>query len=64
MIKEYLSWIGLFSRKKKGLDLLTDFRIFEYLIFYVEVSGKKDHILTVVLYSMNYSKEGKAREFL
>ena len=29
MIREYISWIGLFSTSKPGLEMLAQFKIFE-----------------------------------
>lgn len=39
MIRELISWIGLFSSNKFGIDLLTGFNIFETLRNFVEPSG-------------------------
>ncbi len=32
MIREYVSWIGLFTSSKFGLELLVEFKIFDYLM--------------------------------
>ena len=64
MIREYISWIGLFSSTKHGLDLLATFRMFESLMSLVDKTGKRDHILILVLFCLDYGKEGRSREFL
>ena len=64
MIREYISWIGLFSHSKHGIEFLITFRIYESFMNYVNKSGKKDHVLIFLLFCLDYSKEGKSREFL
>lgn len=38
MIREYISWIGLFSESKPGLELLQNFEIFETFKCFVTIS--------------------------
>ena len=64
MIREFVSWIGLLSMYKQGLELLMEFKIFDMLIAYIEKAGTKDHVLVQILFSLDYRSEGKAREFL
>ncbi len=64
MIREYVSWIGLFSSTKNGLELLGTFKIFESLREFVDKNGRRDHILIFVLFCLDYGKEGRSREFL
>lgn len=36
MIRELISWIGLLSNSKYGLDLLSQYKIFDSLKLYIE----------------------------
>lgn len=45
MIRELISWIGLLSSSYKGLELLNKLNIFEKLEKFIDISGKRDHIL-------------------
>jgi rapamycin-insensitive companion of mTOR len=56
MIREYISWIGLFSSSKHGLEMLAQFKIFEKLMEYVDDKGTRDHILIVLLFCLDYGK--------
>lgn len=64
MIRELVSWIGLLSMNKQGLELLLEFRIFDILFAYIDKDGAKDHVLIQILFSLDYRSEGKTREFL
>ncbi|KAL4497964.1 hypothetical protein ABPG72_014821 [Tetrahymena utriculariae] len=65
MIREYISWIGLFSQMKQGQKLLEEAKIWDTLKNYVTIDkGKRDHILNLILYCLDYGKENNSREFL
>lgn len=66
MIREYISWIGLFSSTKDGIDLLKSFKIFQILDSFIDPKGSKDHILTLIVFCLDYGRSGSgdARTFL
>jgi rapamycin-insensitive companion of mTOR len=64
MLREYLSWIGLFTQSKNGLELLSKHKIFGILKKFVTKGGTRDHILRTVLLSINYSTNKKSRDLL
>jgi hypothetical protein len=55
MVREYVQWIGLLSSSKKGYNLLCENEIFKRLKHFVRKDGKRDHLLAVVLFSLDYS---------
>jgi hypothetical protein len=55
MLREFFSWIGLFTQTKQGIDLLGEQNIFETLKQFVKKSGSRDHLIRVVLFTMNYN---------
>ncbi|EGR30964.1 rapamycin-insensitive companion of mtor, putative [Ichthyophthirius multifiliis] len=63
MIREYISWIGLFASFKYGQKLLKDAKIWETLELYVKYQ-QKDHILIHILFCLDYGKQGPSRSFL
>lgn len=68
MIREYISWIGLFSSTKNGIEMLNNFKIYETLRSYVSPQGTYDHILILLLFCLDYGKasseQGHSREYL
>ena len=64
MIREYICWIGLLSMSKVGLELLNEFQILQSLTAFVTKTGEKDHILTLIIFNLDYKNEGEARNFL
>lgn len=56
MIRELISWIGLLSSSKNGLELLNQFKIFDSLRLYIEPTGSRDHILNLLLFCLDYGK--------
>jgi len=64
MVRELISWIGLLSMHRQGLELLNEFKIFETLFALVDKRGKRDHVLIQILFSFDYRTEGRPREFL
>lgn len=64
MVREYIGWIGVFSRHKLGNALLQQFQIMEILMkMYVSKDGRHDHIVVTVLLSLDYSLEEGSRVF-
>lgn len=55
MLREFFSWIGLFTQTKQGIDLLVEQNIFETLKQFIKKSGSRDHLIRAVLFTMNYS---------
>lgn len=45
MMREYISWIGLFTSSKQGTEILLQMKIFDYLRYFVDKQGLRDHIL-------------------
>lgn len=64
MIREYVTFIGLISHTSKGISLLVDCGIFESLNKMISKDGKYDHILTLMIFSLDYSKDNNSRSFL
>ena len=57
MIREYIQFIGLISQTKVGLGWLKDYKIFIPLRTLVRAKtkdGKRDHVLSVLLFSLDY----------
>lgn len=61
MIREYISWIGLFSMTNNGLELSETFKIWDPLFEWVNKNGNRDHLLSLVLFSLDYKSEGRPR---
>ena len=59
MMREYFSWVGLFTFTKQGNDLLNQHFIFDNLKSLIKTNGKRDHVLTIVLHSLNYKKNDR-----
>lgn len=57
MLREYFSWIGLFTNSKAGVELLKFHKIFALLKKYVGKNGLRDHMLRIILLSVNYAQE-------
>ncbi len=66
MIREYISWIGIFSTTKYGLEMLESFKIFSSLRNLVLEDGSRDHIIILVLFCLDFGKgtEAESRNFL
>jgi hypothetical protein len=58
MLREFFSWIGLFTQSKAGVDLLIEQGIFETLKLLVKKSGSRDHLIRAVLLTLNYNFDG------
>ncbi|CAD8139168.1 unnamed protein product [Paramecium pentaurelia] len=63
MIREYISWIGLFSCSKSGQTILENTGIFTILKDYILESGIRDHLLIHLIHSFDYGKQSQARVF-
>ena len=55
MLREFFSWIGLFTQSKQCLDLLVEFDFFGTLRQFVTKGGSRDHLLRTVLSTLNYN---------
>lgn len=64
MIREYVNFIGLFSKSKYGLEMLGEFKIFHILMEYIDKAGKFDYILIPLLYVLDFSHDGQCRLLL
>ena len=55
MIREFVSWVGIFTSSREGLALLKEFRIFDCLNKMVNPKeGSMDHILIQILHSLDF----------
>ena len=54
MMREWFSWLGLFTATKETIDLLSDGVTWKLLKDMVHKNGIRDHVLKIVLYSLNY----------
>jgi Rapamycin-insensitive companion of mTOR, N-term/Rapamycin-insensitive companion of mTOR, middle domain len=54
MMREWFSWLGLLTATKETMDLLSDGVTWKLLKDMVHKNGIRDHVLTSVLYSLNY----------
>lgn len=43
MLREYLSWLGLFTTSKDGISLLREFKITDHLQALIDSNGQYDH---------------------
>jgi len=57
MLREFFSWIGLFTQTKQGIELLNELNFFETLKQFVTKGGSRDHLLRTVLSTLNYSHD-------
>jgi len=64
MLREYLSWLGLFTTSKDGISLLRDFKITEHLQALIDSNGQYDHFCQIVLQSFDYGFQGPTRDLL
>ena len=64
MLREYFSWIGLFTNTKKGAELLIEHKIFNLLKKYISKNGFRDHILRVILLCINYTVHSASKDLL
>ena len=49
MLREYISWLGLFTGSKEGIHLLKKFKIFDHLTQLVDNNGYYDHFCQIIL---------------
>ena len=64
MLREYLSWLGLFTTTKDGIKLLKKFKIFEHLIQIVDPTGYYDHFCQIILQSFDFGFASSTRRML
>ena len=64
MLREYISWLGLFTGSKEGIGLLRKFKIFEHLTHLVDNNGYYDHFCQIILQSFDYAFNGPTRKLL
>jgi hypothetical protein len=55
MLREYVTFIGLMSHTRNGIGLLIDSGIFDSLNDIIDKDY--DHVLNLVIFSLDYSKE-------
>ena len=63
MGREVLGWIGSLTETRWGMDLLNETGYWKWVNKLIEMKNR-DHVIMVILYSLHYEKELKAREFL
>jgi len=64
MLRELLSWLGLFSNSKEGIQLLTKFKVFDHLEMLVDHNGYNDHVCQIVLQCFDFGFESPCRPML
>jgi len=64
MLREYLSWVGLFTTSKDGISLLREFKITDHLQALIDSNGQYDHFCQIILQSMEYGFVGPTRQLL
>lgn len=64
MLREYLSWLGLFTTTKDGIKLLKKFKIFDHLMKLVDPNGYYDHFCQIILQSFDYGFASSTRKML
>jgi len=64
MIREYISWLGLFTQNKKAFKLLSTSNILNYLEKLADTYCLSDHICMLITSVFNYSSEKEPRDLL
>mmetsp|Transcript_45981 Transcript_45981/g.33743 ORF Transcript_45981/g.33743 Transcript_45981/m.33743 type:complete len:174 (-) Transcript_45981:1134-1655(-) len=64
MLRELISWLGLFTTTKEGTKMLKQSRIFEHLTNLVDNNGYYDHFCQIILQSFDYGFGGYSRKLL
>ncbi len=62
MVREYVTFVGLLSHTPKGLSILQDMGAFE--IFASLIPRNLDHVLRLLIFSLDYSQDTVTRQFL
>lgn len=64
MVRELLSWLGLFSQTTEGIKLLQKFKIINHLTYLIEANGYYDHVNQIILNSFEFSFDSPSRRML
>ena len=64
MSREYLSWLGLFTQSKAGIELLRSGDIFSHLKKLADPSGTCDSLCTIIINSFDYRSDDEPRNLL
>ena len=64
MLREVISWLGYFTGDKNGKNLLSKFKIFDYLKKLIDRNGYYDHLNQLILNSFNFSIESPSRDMM
>jgi hypothetical protein len=65
MLREYLSWLGLFTTSNDSINLLKEFKIIDHIEALIDSNGQYDHFCQIVLQSFDYGfKQGQPRRLL
>jgi len=64
MSREYLSWLGLFTQSKNGIELLRKSDIFTHLKKLADQSGLCDYLCMIIINSFDYRSDDEPRNLL
>eukprot|EP00826_Nyctotherus_ovalis_P066300 TRINITY_DN9789_c0_g2_i1.p2 TRINITY_DN9789_c0_g2~~TRINITY_DN9789_c0_g2_i1.p2 ORF type:complete len:306 (-),score=95.39 TRINITY_DN9789_c0_g2_i1:1356-2273(-) len=64
MAREYLSWLGLFTQSKAGIELLRNSEIFAHLRKLADPSGMCDCLCMVIINCFDYRSDDEPRNLL
>jgi hypothetical protein len=64
MSREYLSWLGLFTQSKNGIELLRKYDIFTQLAKLAESSGICDYLCMIIINCFDYRSDDEPRNLL
>ncbi len=64
MAREYVSWIGLFTQSKNGIELLRNSDVFNQLKKLADHSGLSDYLCMIIINSFDYRSDDEPRNIL
>ena len=64
MSREYLSWLGLFTESKKGIEMLQKSEIFTALRKLGDLYGTSNYLCTILVNAFDYRAEDEPRQIL
>ena len=64
MAREYLSWLGLFTQSKAGIELLRNSEIFVHLRKLADPSGICDCLCMIIINNFDYRSDDEPRNLL
>ena len=64
MAREYVSWLGLFTQSKNGIELLRNSDVFLQLKKLADPSGLSDYLCMIIINSFDYRSDDEPRNLL